>query len=194
MDRSGEPEIELRWPDEALVEHYLAALKRGWQPSSSDPEPTAKQIDAIENDRQAFLHRQVDLDGSAPPVPLSDGTLVDRIPGYQKWIWDGEFCGGIGLRWAADGSTDLPWYVMGHIGYGVVPWKRRRGYATRALKMILPEARARGLAFVELTTEHDNIASQKVMEAAGAVLHERFTMPETHGGQPALRYRITLSP
>ena len=57
-------------------------------------------------------------------------------------MWDGEFCGSIGFRWQP-GTSTLPPYVLGHIGYAVVPWKRGRGYATQALALLLPEARKR---------------------------------------------------
>lgn len=185
--------MELRWPSHELVGAYLAALERGWSPSSSPPAARQKQIDTIRTDPDAFLAAEIDLDGIAPPIELPDGTTLTRIPGYRKWIWDGEFCGGISLRWVAEGDESLPPYVLGHIGYGIVDWKRRRGYASRALRMILPEARARGLDYVELTVDEENIASRYVMEAAGAELYERFTMPEHHGGGPGRRYRIDLT-
>lgn len=185
--------MELRWPSHELLPFYVAALERGWSPSSSRPEEGRKQMEAIESDPDGFLARDVNLDGTAPPIELPDGTTVPRIPGYRKWMWDGEFCGGISLRWSAEGDESLPPHVLGHIGYGVVDWKRRRGYAKQALRMILPEARAHGLDYVEVTVDEDNIASRRVIESAGAVLYERFTMPDYHGGGPGRRYRIDLT-
>jgi len=64
-------------------------------------------------------------------------------------MWDGEFCGSIGFRWQP-GTEVLPPHCLGHIGYAVVPWKKRRGHATRALAAMLPLARAEGLRYVEL--------------------------------------------
>ena len=90
------------------------------------------------------------------------------------------------------GSQDVPPHVLGHVGYAVVPWKRGRGYAKQALEAILPEAKAIGLSYVEMITDPDNIASQRVMLAAGAVLAERFTKPEQYGGVEGLRFRIHL--
>jgi predicted acetyltransferase len=107
-------------------------------------------------------------------------------------MWDGEFCGSIGFRWQP-GTTDLPPYCLGHIGYSVVPWKQRRGYATRALALLLPEAKQQGLAFVEITTNADNIASQRVITANGGELVERFNKPEAYGGAPSLRFRNRLT-
>ena len=122
---------------------------------------------------------------------LADGSTVTRIPGYRYWLWDGEFCGQISFRWQP-GTTDLPPTCLGHIGYSVVPWKRRRGYATEALRQLLSIVRQEGLPFVELTTDIDNVASQRVIEANGGVLFERFAKPACYGGTPALRYRIAL--
>ena len=106
-------------------------------------------------------------------------------------MWDGELCGSIGLRWQP-GTSALPPHVLGHVGYGVVPWKRGLGYATLALKLILPEAKAEGLEYVELTTEPGNVASQRVITANGGVLVERFVKTAQHHGGEALRFRIEL--
>ena len=95
------------------------------------------------------------------------------------------------LRWKP-GTAELPPHVLGHIGYAVVPWKRRLGYATSALKQLLAEAREVDLPYVEITTDPDNVASQRVIEVNGGVLVEHFGKPEQFGSTPGLRYRIAL--
>jgi predicted acetyltransferase len=102
---------------------------------------------------------------------------------------DGEFCGSISLRWQ-HGTSVLPEQVLGHIGFGVVRWKRGAGYAKQALALMLPEAWQRGLAYVELTTDPTNIASQKIITACGGRLLEHFMKPSAHGGMEGLRFRI----
>jgi predicted acetyltransferase len=124
-------------------------------------------------------------------VTLPDGTKVARLPGYRLWMWDGEFCGSIGFRWQP-GTEALPAHVLGHIGYAVVPWKQRRGHATRALADMLPRAREEGLAWVDLTTDPENLASQRVVTANGGVLVARFRKPAEYGGHEGLRFRIAL--
>ncbi len=52
----------------------------------------------------------------------------------------------------------------------------------------------RGLPHVELTTDPDNVPSQKVILANCGVLVERFREPEQYGvNREGLRYRIALS-
>jgi len=106
-------------------------------------------------------------------------------------MWDGAFCGVIGFRWQP-GTSELPPYCLGHIGFSVVPWKRRRGYATRALALLLPDAAQEELPYVELTTDLDNTASQAVIRANGGELIEQFQKPAVYGGAMSLRFRIPL--
>ena len=184
--------MDLVQPAEAHLASYMAALERGWSPDNMRPEAGLEELEEIRRDPARFIAEQTDPDARGAPIILPSGDIVPRLPGYHKWMWDGEFCGSIGFRWQP-GTTALPPYCLGHIGYSVVPWKRRNGYATRALALILPEARARGLAFVEITTDATNVASRRVIEANGGELHERFDKPAAYGGAASLRYRIKLA-
>lgn len=183
--------MELVVPARAYLASYVAALRQGWSPNNVNPNAGFEDLARIEADADRFLAEHVDREALAPPIVLPDGTTVKRLPGFHKWMWDGEFCGVIGLRWQP-GTTALPPHVLGHIGFAVVPWKRRRGYATRALALILPEAKAEGLTYVELTTDVSNLASQRVIEANGGQLVERFRKPDAYGGSESYRFRIEL--
>ena len=183
--------MELVWPSEPHLASYVAALERGWSPDNTRPEAADEELAKIARDPAAFLRELVDPEGNGPRVIMPDGSTVPRLPGYRKWMWDGEFCGSIGIRWQP-GTSALPAHVLGHIGYAVVPWKRGLGYATLALKLLLPEARALGLEYVELTTDPDNVASQRVVTANGGVLVERFVKTAQHHHAEAVRFRIDL--
>jgi predicted acetyltransferase len=183
--------MELVWPAAQYLPGYISALQQNWSPDNLRPEVASEQLARIAQDPARFLAEQVDREAKGRPVVLPDGSTVPRLPGYSQWMWDGEFCGSIGFRWQP-GTTELPPYCLGHIGYSVVPWKRQRGYATRALRLLLPQARDEGLAYVELTTDADNIASQRVIEANGGEVIERFHKAEAYGGAESLRFRIQL--
>jgi len=184
--------MQLVRPAVEYLASYRAALGRGWSPNTMNPVAGQAEAKRIDTDPVAFLVSQDDPEGSGEPITLPDGSVARRLPGYRRWIWDGEFAGVIGLRWQP-GTADLPPHVLGHMGYAVVPWKRRRGYSTAALRLLLPEARALSLPYVELTTDLNNTASQKVIITNGGVLVERFTKPAAYGpDSPALRWRIEL--
>jgi predicted acetyltransferase len=180
--------MELVWPAPPCLRSYREALQRGWSPNNLRPQAGQEELAAIGKDPDAYLRELVNLEGGGAGVKLPDGSVVPRLPAYRKWMWDGEFCGAIQLRWSASG--ELPEYCLGHIGYAVVPWKQRRGYATRALGLMLSEARERGMSHVEITTSPQNLGSQKVILANKGVLIEKFEKLPSLGGGPELRYKV----
>jgi predicted acetyltransferase len=184
--------MNLVWPSREYLPSYVEALKRGWSPDSMRGTVAAdEELERIAADPDEFLASLVDKEAAGRPITLPDGTKAPRLPGYRRWLWDGEFCGSIGLRWQP-GTEALPPHCLGHIGYGVVPWKQRRGYATQALREILTDAGAVGLQFVEITTDPDNVASRRVVEANGGVLVEEFVTVPSLGGERKVRYKVQI--
>jgi predicted acetyltransferase len=186
--------MDLVVPSLDRLDQYAAALRRGgfWPDNIRREASAREELDKIAADPAAFVASLDDREAKGGPITLSDGSQVKRLPGYRRWMWDaGEFCGQIGFRWQP-GTSALPVYVLGHIGYAVVPWKRQRGYATRALALLLPEARKEGLDSVQLTTDMDNLPSQKVITNNGGTLVKRFDKEAGHGGGEALLWRIGL--
>ena len=126
------------------------------------------------------------------PIAFPDGSAVPRLPASRCGCGTATSAGSIQMRWQPD-TTDLPPTCLGHVGYSVVPWRRNRGYATAALRQLLPLAREIGLPWIDLTTDADNIASQRVIFANGGTLVEHFAKPESYGKpQAAMKFRIHL--
>lgn len=191
--------LRLVRPGPEHLAEYRAALQRGWSADNLRGAAAAREeLERIAADAAGLLARMDDPDALAGPVTLPDGSTVPRVPSLRRWMWlpgsdGGRFVGSIGLRWTKDGAP-LPPHVLGHIGYAVVPWQQRRGIATRALALMLPLARERGLTHVEITTDPDNLGSQKVILANGGVLVATFDKGAAYGHAPGLRYRIELGP
>jgi predicted acetyltransferase len=140
---------------------------------SDDQDVSREQLHQLRRNPERFLHNLY----HSLMIRLPDGRDVPRLPAHDFWISDGEFCGRIGFRFQR-GTEDLPRTAYGHIGYTIVPWKQRRGYATQALRQILPVARQEGFSRVLVTCDDDNEASRKVILAnggtpAGTVFHDR---------------------
>jgi len=76
--------------------------------------------------------------------------------------------------------------VGGHIGYGVRPAFRRRGYATAMLREGLVIARGLGIESALVTCDDGNAASAAVIERCGGILQD--VLPE--GGSRVRRYLV----
>jgi predicted acetyltransferase len=180
-------------PEPVHMGSFVAALERGWAPNSMlGRSSTDEELARVRADANAYLAAMDDREALRnPPFRLPDGSTVAPLPSLRRWMWDGEFCGSVSLRWQA-GTMELPEEILGHIGYNVVPWKRGLGYARAALAQMLQIARAEGFPYVELTCDPDNAASRRVIEGNGGILVANFRRGAAFGGTEALRYRVAL--
>lgn len=81
------------------VSRELSHRARAWvEPQHNGPHCGRVELQRIELDLPSFLASQHDLRG-AGPITLPDGSVVPRLPGYRKWIWDDDFAGLISVRW-----------------------------------------------------------------------------------------------
>lgn len=86
------------------------------------------------------------------------------------------------------GDTSLRHYLTvegyntwGHIGYGVRPSERRKGYAAQMLKIMLDEAKTMKMHKVLISCHTSNIGSVKVIESCGGKLENIVDDPNETG-------------
>lgn len=103
-------------------------------------------------------------------------TCPDNLcPGYEYFLIresDNKLIGMINLRW------DLNEWMLtngGHIGYGIRPTERRKGYNKISLYLCLLKAEELGLEKVLLTASDNNLGSVKTIHALGGVLENKIT-------------------
>lgn len=97
---------------------------------------------------------------------------------------DGEIVGRASIRFELN---DFFLKEGGHVGYGVAPDHRRKGYATEILRQAIVVARAEGVGRVLVTCDEDNVGSRRVIETIGGVLESIVT---TDDGRRLRRYWI----
>jgi RimJ/RimL family protein N-acetyltransferase len=141
-----EPTIEL------ATRGIAKRITRGRRDPKVDP-PWAREY-PMEGDKRACL-------AYLRQLPVLGGASRSHPFGYYQIVVDGAIVGGIGFHGPPrDGLVE--------IGYGVVPDARGRGVATAALQLILGVAASyQQVRRVCGRTTPDNVASQKVMQAAG---------------------------
>ncbi|MBO4297241.1 MAG: GNAT family N-acetyltransferase [Clostridia bacterium] len=78
----------------------------------------------------------------------------------------------------------------GHIGDGIRPSERRKGYATEMVRLALIECKKLGIDRVLMTCDKDNVGSAKSILKNGGVLENEFLNED---GNIEQRYWIDLS-
>ena len=81
----------------------------------------------------------------------------------------------VGRTWIRFELNDFLADRGGHIGYGVRPAFRRRGYATAILRASVEIARSEGVGDILVTCDDDNVGSAATIERCGGVLESTVT-------------------
>lgn len=99
--------------------------------------------------------------------------LVDgwKVPSTTYWLYADGIPVGFGS--VRHFLTDALRRVGGHIGYGIAPRFRGRGYGNALLCLLLEKARGFGIGSALVTVRLDNLASQAVALFNGGVIAEK---------------------
>lgn len=149
-----------------------------------------------ELEKEAFEYKQEHIENGESE--LHGSALFDKIDIYDDWLkllkanskektvdpnWvvsstffvvrksDQKIIGMIDIRHTLN---DFLRKYGGHIGYGIRPSERRKGYALQVLKMGLEYARQIGLTKVMLACYSENLASRKTIEKCNGSFENEF--------------------
>jgi len=112
---------------------------------------------------------------------------TDFVPAYTYFLVNnsGKILGALNLR------LYLNEYLLnfgGHIGYGIRPSERHKGYATQMLALALPIVKNLGISKVLITCDKSNIGSAKTIINNGGVLENEVR----EDGKIVQRYWIDI--
>lgn len=164
-------------------------------------------IPAPAHKKAAWDYRQEHIDRGEGWIHGSAGFILAE--NYESWLEDvtraqteappdfvtgsvyfalvnGNIVGTIALRYYLNESL---LNTGGHIGYGVRPCERRKGYGAQMLALVLEKCRDRGMDRVLVTCDWDNTASAKTILKNGGVFENEFC---EENGNRVRRYWISL--
>ncbi len=173
-------------PTPVFRESYLEALREGFG-YGTRPALEESGIAAVAAHFEAYLAR-LDSDGQ-PPFAGTD-RMGPSVPSNTFWLVDGaDFIGSANIRARID--THGLAHFGGHIGYGIRPSMRGKGYGKRLLALALQICRGMGLGIVRISCAATDAASRRIVEANGGMLL-RSCEPAWYADHPYLLFEIIL--
>ncbi|MBP6466450.1 MAG: GNAT family N-acetyltransferase [Fusobacteriaceae bacterium] len=148
---------------------YLIYIKE-WEDSGEKIVPMASARAEISFDDflKRMRERETDKVREKGLVPATLYFLVDE---------KNKICGALDIR------HELNEYLEkfgGHIGYGIAPSERKKGYGKIQLKLGLEKAKKIGLKKVLITCDDNNIGSAKTIEACGGIYNDTLADAEAN--------------
>lgn len=166
--------MKLILPEQITETLYLDYLA-DWGDEKIVPFASSAQGLSFEDWRQKNIRMRTSV-----PEYLVTSTLYFLTDNAQT-----KLCGAIDIRHRLN---DHLVQFGGHIGYGIVPSERGKGYAKAQLRLALPIAKSLGVTRALVTCGDTNIGSARTIESCGGVLENKVA----DGGELTRRYWIEL--
>lgn len=156
--------LKLVEPQMGLEKEYLSFYQE-WKDSGESMVPWV-----ISKDPREFQRMLEDLERHQHGIDLPEGW----VPDSTFWLVNEQdrILGAVNIR------HELSPYLLqagGHIGYGIRPSERGKGYAATMLKLSLIEAKKLGILKVLVVCDADNTASEKTILHNGGRRDSDFT-------------------
>lgn len=155
--------LTLTKPDSRLKEAYMEFYEE-WRNSEEKIVPWV--VAESPADFDTYLHhlREQELGKNIPQNFVSHSTF---------WLLSGKdhIAGAVNIR---HNLNEFLTERGGHIGYGIRPSDRQKGYATAILSLALAEVKRMGMKEVLLTCDQTNIASEKTILKNGGKFDSEF--------------------
>ena len=176
--------MELVLPSVEYKNSFIEAVKEyqaSTEASSRHKKYQQLSISELEADFDAFVEREL---SHSKGENLSQGYVSHT----DYWLIDNdEFIGRVSVRHRLTEQLEK---FDGHIGYDIRPSKRRQGYGSKILELVLPKVKELGIGKVLVTCRESNIASRKIIEKNGGILENKVHDPEA--GVDKLRYWVDI--
>ncbi|MBL4736077.1 MAG: GNAT family N-acetyltransferase [Flavobacteriales bacterium] len=152
----------------ATMEEAYSVMIQDWKSTGEQLVPFVLRYDY--DDFPALIKQ---LENEAKGIGFKHAHVM--VPHSTYWLVDEEnnILGVSNLRHELNDNLRK---VGGHIGYGITPSQRRKGYATLILKLSLLEAEKKGIGDVLVTCHKDNVGSAKSITNNGGILEAEFEL------------------
>lgn len=170
--------VSLIKPTVDLKDEYLAFYQE-WKQSGEQMVPWV-----ISKDPSDFSAMVQELHAEESGEKLPEGW----VPASTYWLitQDKKIVGAVNIRH----QLTVPLLQTGgHIGYGVRPSERRKGYATQILALSLQKAKELGIEKALVVCDATNLASERTILKNGGMADESFVEED---GNIVKRYWIAL--
>ncbi|MBS4174592.1 GNAT family N-acetyltransferase [Bacillus sp. FJAT-49736] len=171
-------EVTLIKPTSEIKNEYLSFYQE-WKDSGENMVPWVISKDP--SDFNAMVQSLIDAE-------KGENLPANWVPDSTYWLVDknNRVIGVVNIR---HDLTEKLFRIGGHIGYGIRPTERRKGYATKLLALSLEKVKELSITKVLITCDENNIGSAKTILNNGGIEDSSF---EEEDGNIVRRFWVEI--